>query len=131
MHLLTIIHICYVMYKVVICLVTLLFVKKVFFYGIDMPIKLMAVVGYEPTPFRTCGFHCHLKHLLPGLLDAQPRRYTVYSLPGPFRYDACCSSRCVFTYRPLRWVSLLIIISNLSNDRSKASCKTVPPHSAI
>jgi len=27
------------------------------------------------------------------------------------------------------WV--FIIISNLSNDRSKASCKTVPPHSAI
>ena len=25
----------------------------------------------------------------------------------------------------------VIIISNLSNDRFKASCKTVPPHSAI
>ena len=26
---------------------------------------------------------------------------------------------------------LIIIISNLSNDRSKASSKTIPPHSAI
>ena len=26
---------------------------------------------------------------------------------------------------------IIIITSNLSNDRSKASCKTVPPHSAI
>jgi len=26
---------------------------------------------------------------------------------------------------------IIIIISNLSSDRSKASCKTVPPHSAI
>ena len=30
-----------------------------------------------------------------------------------------------------RWSHKVIIISNLSNDRSKASCKTVPPHSAI
>jgi len=28
-------------------------------------------------------------------------------------------------------IIIIIIISNLSNDRSKASCKTVPPHSAI
>jgi len=27
--------------------------------------------------------------------------------------------------------NVIIIISNLSNDRSKASCKTVPPQSAI
>ena len=27
--------------------------------------------------------------------------------------------------------SIIIIISNLTNDRSKASCKTIPPHSAI
>ena len=26
---------------------------------------------------------------------------------------------------------IIIIISNLSNDRSKASSKTIPPHSAI
>ena len=31
------------------------------------------------------------------------------------------------------WVTIIIIIiiSNLSNDRSKASSKTIPPHSAI
>ena len=28
-------------------------------------------------------------------------------------------------------IIIIIIISNLSKDRSKASCKTVPPHSAI
>ena len=26
---------------------------------------------------------------------------------------------------------IIIVISNLSNDRSKASSKTIPPHSAI
>ena len=30
-----------------------------------------------------------------------------------------------------RRVNIIIIISNLSNDRSKASSKTIPPHSAI
>ena len=29
------------------------------------------------------------------------------------------------------WIWIIIIISNLSNDRSKASSKTIPPHSAI
>jgi len=29
-----------------------------------------------------------------------------------------------------REVIIIIIISNLSNDRSKASSKTIPPHSA-
>ena len=28
-------------------------------------------------------------------------------------------------------IIIIIIISNLSNDRSKASSKTIPPHSAI
>ena len=43
------------------------------------------------------------------------------------------------TYKPkmtghlilLREIIVIIIISNLSNDRSKASSKTIPPHSAI
>ena len=29
------------------------------------------------------------------------------------------------------YIIIIIIISNLSNDRSKASSKTIPPHSAI
>jgi hypothetical protein len=33
--------------------------------------------------------------------------------------------------RPWVFIVIIIIISNLSNDRSKASSKTIPPHSAI
>jgi len=29
------------------------------------------------------------------------------------------------------YIIIIIIISNLSNDRSKAPSKTIPPHSAI
>jgi len=34
----------------------------------------------------------------------------------------CCNTKMVY---------IIIIISNLSNDKSKASSKTIPPHSAI
>ena len=34
-------------------------------------------------------------------------------------------------FRNLFTIGFIIIISNLSNDRSKASSKTIPPHSAI
>jgi len=38
------------------------------------------------------------------------------------------SKRCIlYIYS----TNIIIIISNLSNDRSKASSKTIPPHSAI
>ena len=43
--------------KVVICLVILLFVKWVSFYGKGMPLKFLVVVGFEPTPFRTWRVH--------------------------------------------------------------------------
>jgi len=38
-------------------------------------------------------------------------------------------SKSVMNRRSL--IVIIIIISNLSNDRSKASSKTIPPHSAI
>ena len=34
-------------------------------------------------------------------------------------------------YRKTALIIIIIITSNLSNDRSKASFKTIPPHSAI
>jgi len=42
-------------------------------------------------------------------------------------YTARSASHCHVNY--VR--DAIIIISNLSNDRSKASSKTIPPHSAI
>ena len=46
-----------------------------------------------------------------------------------------CSTKCLFPIfhdiLELIYIYIYIIISNLSNDRSKASSKTIPPHSAI
>ena len=48
----------------------------------------------------------------------------------PSLYGAQKSIDVVNTSQPLVPI-LIVIISNLSNDRSKASSKTIPPHSAI
>ena len=58
----------------------------------------------------------------------------VYGLQRKLLKVCCChTSRTCFEHIPLYTNSSSphIIISNLSNDRSKASSKTIPPHSAI
>ena len=52
-----------------------------------------------------------------------------YIYTANFRIFHCIWCCHYFRHSINAW--LITIISNLSNDRSKASCKTVPPHSAI
>jgi len=73
MHLLKLINSYYIMYKGsdLSCCIPVCQVGVFLWYRHAH--KLLAVVGYEPTPFWTRGLHYHRKRLLPGPLDSQSR----------------------------------------------------------
>ena len=66
--------------------------------------------------FKNCEFHLFMLYnciTIHGEKKHKKRKYNVKCNNGHKRFK------------------VIIIISNLSNDRSKASSKTIPPHSAI
>jgi len=70
----------------------------------------------------------HLHHCNHSLQHGEEHSYPL-SLSNS-KYDTLpsnVSTKWLITYR----LKTLIITSNLSNDRSKTSSKTIPPHSAI
>ena len=58
-------------------------------------------------------------------------QFIVVSGPTKFKVVKQCLSTLNILYYLLHAQKSFIIISNLSNDRSKASSKTIPPYSAI
>ena len=58
-------------------------------------------------------------------------QYPLLSLRSSSSFLRLLPHLLVTSICPLIFIIIIIIISNLSNDRSKASSKTIPPHSAI
>ena len=82
--------------------------------------KLISTIHH--LPHLRCIYYTMIKQLSSLIMRnfGVPKSFTSY-FHGRFFPD----NRGMFNSKPL------IIISNLSNDRSKASSKTIPPHSAI
>ena len=118
--------------------------------------RLAVAVGSQRGPSRSNWAqwrHCikpgqwavqvSLAHILPWLESSFLTRWRPHwktddsdsavrqSLHDVTRHCAKTCNRTLWFLVRTKEGEIIIIISNLSNDRSKASCKTVPPHSAI
>ena len=80
---------------------------------------------YKQLTSKYGGF---LKDSTPQGLKKKIRRQGEYNMS---QYHTQCREPKTQTHFKLTFLIIIIIISNLSNERSKASSKMIPPHSAI